>query len=105
MTIRADIEKLVERRLRELGETSVYEASRKHGGVFTEPLCTYINPLCPDDLCYLPYGHAGCNTGWHVTGTTPYSNAIRWGFKEMAPLGTTREELIELGWARAEDLL
>jgi len=43
--------------------------------------CPLVNPLCPDDLCILPEGHAGTAEGYHVLGTTNYTalpRSSRW---------------------------
>lgn len=76
------------------------------GAVWPEPLCPLVNPLCPDDLCWLPAGHVGTDEGYHILGTTAYSWAERMIFKGsvmlMAPVGTSREDLVSLGWDEAE---
>jgi hypothetical protein len=101
-TIRADLYELVTARLFEKGVDSLLDFSRKVGDVaelFDEPLCPFVNRLCPDDLCYLPAGHVGSKEGYHITGTTAYDYAIKWGFgkKDMAEVGTSRGALIQMG--------
>lgn len=34
--------------------------------------CPMINPLCPDDLCLLPFGHEGMLDNRHILSTTPW---------------------------------
>lgn len=34
--------------------------------------CPMINPLCPDDLCRLPFGHEGMLDNRHILSTTPW---------------------------------
>ena len=80
-----------------------------------EDLCTFVNGLCPDDLCVLPYGHPFTRQHRHITGTTYGSAHTSWpeqleilrdpkqsgwhpGNHYMAPKGTTEAELIEMGW-------
>jgi hypothetical protein len=77
-------------------------------------LCTWVNGLCPDDLCVLPYGHIYMRSNRHITGTRYGSvNTTRKEQKEilrdpeksgwaagsgyLAPRGTTDEELFKLG--------
>lgn len=87
---------LVEDRLMELGCTSFVDMNRKYGydrSLFDGELCTLVNHLCPDDLCYLPYGHIGAKEGYHILGTVNYSYAERMEFP-MAPEGTSRSALI-----------
>jgi hypothetical protein len=60
--------------------------------------CPYVNPLCPDDLCFLPYGHEGFDIGVHMLGTTP--EPMEFGFKDLHPWGpkATPEALVQEGW-------
>lgn len=105
--LRRDMELLVERRLRELDCDSLYQHSQKYGHdhpLFDEPLCPLVNPGCGDDLCYLPADHVGTKEQYHITGTTSYSSAIQWDLAEMAPVGTSRVELIRLGWKLQREL-
>ena len=102
-TIRPELERLVRARLAEKGCESLLDHHRKFGGnaeLFDEPLCPFINRLCPDDLCYLPAGHPGTTERYHITGTVAYNWAEKWPYArtDMAPSGTTREELISMGW-------
>lgn len=80
--------------------------------------CTMINPLCPDDLCVLPYGHPGTPKNEHLLGTMYGSS---WGVEnlkealkhrkhfskkwfKMLPKGTSYEEVVRAGWrARPRD--
>jgi len=80
--------------------------------------CTLVNPLCPDDLCVLPYGHAGTPKREHLLGTMygsayaaehSYAEALRHrerlsSVMYMAPQGTSESELIRLGRKRAREL-
>lgn len=78
--------------------------------------CTFVNGLCPDDLCVLTYGHPFTRRHRHITGsrygsayTTPEEQLeiLRnqpqnsgWPNHEshyMAPRGTSDEDLIRLG--------
>jgi hypothetical protein len=80
--------------------------------------CTWVNALCPDDLCVLEYGHPGTKQNRHITGTTAGSAntsraeqeellkddaATGWieGAGYLAPRGTSVEDLITLGWRQA----
>lgn len=82
--------------------------------------CTLVNPLCPNDLCVLWYGHKGTAHGKHLLGTFPGSVPNEeWdddpddaedhvqevsNVMFMAPKGTPDDELIRLGWERADEL-
>lgn len=110
-TIRAKLEQLIERRLHDKGCDSLLDFSRKyatpdnyHPELFDEPLCPMVNRLCPDDLCYLPAGHVGTTEGYHITGTVAYTWAEKWhyGVKDMAEVGTSRSDLINLGYRLQE---
>lgn len=100
-TIRTELYELIEARLFEMDCDSLLGFSRKHPGeeLFPEPLCPFVNRLCPDDLCYLPAGHSGAKEGYHITGTTAYDHAERWkyGKTDNGPVGVTRQELISMG--------
>lgn len=82
--------------------------------------CTFVNPLCPDDLCVLEYGHPFSAQGHHITGTMYGSaNTSRadqldilcdksksgWLAGYCAPQGTSINELIELGWVEQDTML
>lgn len=72
---------------------------------FPAPLCTIINPYCPDDLCQLPYGHVGTVEGYHVLGTTNYDYADRLDeWHPLLPEGTSRADLIKAGRELADRL-
>lgn len=66
------------------------------------PQCPLVNPLCPSDLCILPRGHVGTEQGYHVLGTTPYTDAERWPKDWYVPELTTVRALVEEGWRRQE---
>lgn len=80
--------------------------------------CTLVNPLCPDDLCVLPYGHVGTNRRAHLLGSMygsayadehDYAEALKHRERMsplmfMAPEGTSESELIRLGRKRAKEL-
>jgi len=94
--IQRSIERLVENHMAEHGVTAAYQMPP-----FPEPLCTFVNPLCPEDLCYLPYDHVGSKWGYHVLGTTNYSYAEKFDtkkFPSLMPAGTERKKLISVGW-------
>jgi hypothetical protein len=74
--IQRSIERLVENHMAEHGVTAAYQMPP-----FPEPLCTFVNPLCPEDLCYLPYDHVGSKK-----------------FPSLMPAGTERKKLISVGW-------
>lgn len=98
--IRSSLEHLVEERLAELGCDSFVSLHRKHRdreNLFDGELCTLVNPACPDDLCFLPYGHIGTKEGYHILGTVAYNHAIRFKGFPMAPEGTPRWALIRAG--------
>lgn len=99
--IRLDISNLVENRMREL-ELDWLGVSRRRAELFDGPLCTMVNPGCPEDLCYLPYDHVGSLDGFHVTGTTSYDYAIHWPNAGLAPVDTPRKELVHLGYELAD---
>jgi hypothetical protein len=99
-TIRTDLYELVMARLFEKGVDNLLDFHRKVGDIaelFDEPLCPFVNRLCPEDLCYLPAGHVGSADGYHITGTTAFDYAIKWKYRDMAPVGTSRHELIQRG--------
>lgn len=102
--IRRDIQQLVEGRMAELGIASWLDVVRMDGELFDGDLCPLINPGCPDDLCYLPAGHVGSSTGYHVTGTTAYHHALYWPHNSLAAPGTSREMLVTFGRAAAQAL-
>jgi hypothetical protein len=98
--IREELFRLVDNALLELDCDSFMELHRKHPNrsLFPDPLCPFINRLCPDDLCFLPADHVGTKEGFHITGTVSYDYAVQWGHKDdLAPVGTTRRKLINLG--------
>jgi hypothetical protein len=97
--IRAELFRLVDDRILEAGCDSLMDFQRKHGReLFPEPLCPFTNRLCPDDLCYLPADHVGTKEGFHITGTVAYDYAVQWAHgADLAPVGTSRGELIKLG--------
>jgi hypothetical protein len=105
-TIRADLYELVMARLFEKGVDNLLDFNRKyatpknmHPAVFDEPLCPFVNCLCPDDLCWLPAGHVGADDGYHITGTVAFDYALKWSYgkTDMAPVGTSRHDLIQRG--------
>jgi hypothetical protein len=98
-SIRLQLGKLVRAEMHRQGVEAVYKM-----GPFEGDLCTMINPLCPNDLCYLPYGHVGTDEGYHVTGTVPYDNAEKFKDFDMAPKGTSRDDLTTMGWDQAREL-
>lgn len=98
--IREHLFRLVDNKIIASGCTSLFDYQRKFAnrGLFDPPLCTFINRLCPDDLCYLPADHIGTEEGFHITGTVAYDYAVKWGFgDDLAPAGTSRQKLISLG--------
>jgi hypothetical protein len=101
-TIRTNLYELVTKRLFEKDCESLLDHHRKFGSqteLFDEPLCPFINRLCPDDLCYLPAGHDGTKEGYHITGTVAYNYAEKFGYgkTDMGAAGSSREELIHMG--------
>jgi hypothetical protein len=81
--------------------------------------CTFVNGQCPSDLCILPYGHPFSRQNRHLTGTmygsinTSYDDQIdllrtrdwtQWSSEltEVAPEGTSDEQLMKLGWKLQE---
>jgi hypothetical protein len=65
--------------------------------------CTLVNPLCPDDLCQLEYGHEGADRGEHALSTMIDCSAVS-DLMFMAPAGTTKPHLMRLGYDRAMEL-
>lgn len=59
--------------------------------------CRLVNPLCPDDLCWLP---ALGNHVWHCLGTDPwdYRFTLPGTAFFMSKKSNTAEELIHEGW-------
>ena len=104
--IRAELERLVERQIHERGADSLMDFRRKHQGeLFPDPLCPFINMLCPNDLCYLPAGHVGTVEGFHITGTCAYDYATRWEDGDcLGPVSASRYTLVNLGAARARQM-
>ena len=100
-TIRTALYELVTARLFDKGFDSLfdYQKANNHAELFDEPLCPFVNCLCPNDLCWLPAGHVGSDEGYHITGTVAYDYALRWqyGKTDMAPVGTSRYDLIQRG--------
>ena len=97
--IRFNLESLVQRRLWELDCDSLLQFHRKYpdrDNLFDGELCTLVNPACPDDLCYLPYGHIGTKEGYHILGTVSYAHAERFKDFKLAPEGTDRAHLIHM---------
>jgi hypothetical protein len=72
--------------------------------LFDEPLCPFVNVLCPDDLCFLPAGHVGSDKDFHITGTVAYDYAIQWGIPEYMEPGTSRSDLIRRGARLAQQM-
>jgi hypothetical protein len=105
-TIRRELTRLIEDRMAEL-RIDWLGVIDLHGELWPdETLCPLVNPLCPDDLCFLPAGHIGTEEGYHILGTMRYTQADRLVRKgsimTMAPVGTTRSDLMKLGWDEAE---
>jgi hypothetical protein len=105
-TIQRELELLVEMRVYQLGYDSLFDFMQhsKRSELFDEPLCPLIVPGCPTDLCFLPAGHPGTDEGYHITGTTAYDAAIQHADPELAPVGTSRSELVKRGAAKARIL-
>ena len=66
--------------------------------------CLLVNPLCPDDLCWLPaesHQHM-----WHCLGTDPWDYRFTVGDTAMymSKTAVTQEDLIQEGWFRQLDL-
>jgi len=104
-TIQAALHRLVEERLIELDVDNFVDYGRKYperAALFDGELCTLVNPACPTDLCYLPYGHIGAIEGYHITGTVSYAYAIKFDGFVCAPEGTPRARLVHLGWRQAK---
>ena len=66
--------------------------------------CTLVNPMCPEDLCVLPYGHPGTPRREHLLGSMYGSADLDAKQREriarpafMAPKGTPIEKLMEMG--------
>lgn len=66
--------------------------------------CPYVNPLCPNDLCFLPYGHPGMWDGVHMLGTSAEPSVMQ--HKGLHPLGqhVHKNELWDLGWRRQHEM-
>jgi len=94
--IRREIRELVEAEIERQGKPW-YQIDRSHW-----PQCPLINPMCPDDLCVLPAGHVGTEHGYHVLGTTMYSQAERYPKDWLVYPGTSKEALIRMGWERQQ---
>lgn len=102
--IRGALHKLVGERLLELDVDNFVDYGRRYPDrdeLFDGELCTMINPACPSDLCYLPYGHKGADKGYHITGTVAYDCAVKFDGFTCAPEGTSRDRLVTLGWRQA----
>ena len=85
----------VEKRMDELGVT----LQKVHWDNAEQ--CPLVNPLCPEDLCFLPKNHIGTAEGYHVLGTTAYDQAEHFSKKDyITDRPVTREWLIEEGWRR-----
>lgn len=67
--------------------------------------CPLVNPLCPDDLCWLPYAHPGFEIGVHFLGTSAEPTAWK-DQMELHPRGpnATQSDLIDLGRHRQVEL-
>lgn len=67
--------------------------------------CQLINPLCPDDLCVLPFGHKG----WHQLGTMSepmkLSRLHRLAVPRQNGVPYQDFELIQMGWELQEQLI
>lgn len=66
--------------------------------------CLLVNPLCPDDLCWLPatdHQHM-----WHCLGTDPWDHRFTLSGTAfyMSKTSTTESELIREGWFKQLDL-
>jgi hypothetical protein len=99
-SIRVKMYRLVDNQILSHHCTSLFDFHQRsmNGSLFDEPLCTFVNRLCPDDLCYLPYGHIGSRQGYHITGTVSYEYAVRWeDGLNMMPAGASRSDLIRMG--------
>lgn len=84
--------------------------------------CTFVNGLCPTDLCVLPQGHPWAKRGRHITGTTYGSAGTDYADQliilrtrpelthrdstssYLAHEDTTDDELVELGEALSRAL-
>lgn len=68
--------------------------------------CPMINPLCPDDLCWLPYAHPGFDKGVHFLGTD--ADAVKYDpeIMKLHPRGpnATEVDLVELGHKRQREM-
>jgi hypothetical protein len=105
-TITKTLNRLVENQIAKYGCQSLLDFQRQYPNkdLFDEPLCPFINRLCPEDLCYLPADHVGTEEGYHITGTTAYDDAHRWHYKsDLGVVGASRRELISLG-SRLQEL-
>lgn len=96
-TIRREIERWVDEQISQQGVQGMYWVDRSGWAQ-----CPLVNPLCPDDLCILPEGHAGTAEGYHVLGTTNYTAAEKFPLDWMMPVGTPMEDLYAEGLRRAE---
>lgn len=94
--VRRAIAELVESRMFDQGVTRLSEVR------FEGELCPLINPMCPEDLCYLPRDHVGTKENFHVLGTTAYDCAEKWPREWLQADHPTRDELIQRGWDEAE---
>lgn len=65
--------------------------------------CTLVNPLCPDDLCVLEYGHDGTDRHEHCLRTMIECEGVS-DYMYMAPRRTSKSDLIRLGAERASQL-
>jgi len=90
--IRTAIATLVETRMFDLELESVHDKR-----LVFKPQCPLINPLCPEDLCWLPRDHVGTKEGYHVLGTTPYDYAEKFPKEWLRTDLDTPDQLIEAG--------
>src|SRR5262252_5612237 len=63
--------------------------------------CLLVNPLCPDDLCWLPIV-GGKPHRLHCLGTDRWDHRFTLAGTAfyMSEISTTREDLISEGWQR-----
>lgn len=92
--IRRAIANLVETRMFDLDVDAVFKLPKPP---FDGPICPLVNPLCPQDLCWLPRDHVGTPERYHVLGTTAYDSAERFPKDWLRPKLTTADQLIKAG--------
>jgi hypothetical protein len=63
--------------------------------------CLLVNPLCPDDLCWLPLNEDGSQHDLHCLGTMPWDQRLRLTGRDIMFMSTSSalpEQLYLEGW-------